>query len=121
MELVRQQAMSLLYPVFLFKQSFDNYMFQFADGEYPNYDIPLVTNRSLLNTLFYLLCLGFLNSITPFVTQYRFLAGLCKVILQTVPTFLYLLNLNPNALHALVYNLAPIWARPYSGTQANPS
>ncbi|KAJ9057721.1 hypothetical protein DSO57_1019938 [Entomophthora muscae] len=88
-------------------------MHQFADGEYPNIDIPLVTNCSLLNTLFYLPCLGFLHSITPFVTQYRFLAGFCKIILQTVPTFLYLLNLSPNALHALVYNLAPLWARPY--------
>ncbi|KAJ9074414.1 hypothetical protein DSO57_1006673 [Entomophthora muscae] len=36
---------------------------------------------------------------------------------ETIPTFLYLLNLNPNALHALVYNLAPLWARPY--TQPN--
>ncbi|KAJ9058542.1 hypothetical protein DSO57_1011230 [Entomophthora muscae] len=46
-------------------------MHQFADGEYSNIDIPLVTNCSLLNTLFYLLCLGILHSITPFVTQYR--------------------------------------------------
>ncbi|KAJ9088646.1 hypothetical protein DSO57_1020979 [Entomophthora muscae] len=94
-------------------------MYQFADGEYPNIDIPLVTNCSLLNTLFYLICLGFLHSITPFVTQYRFLSGFCKIILQTVPTFLYLLNLNPNALHALVYNLAPLWARPYSSLPIN--
>ncbi|KAJ9074201.1 hypothetical protein DSO57_1008729 [Entomophthora muscae] len=28
--------------------------------------------------------------------------------------FLYLLNLNLNDLHALVYNLAPLWARPYT-------
>ncbi|KAJ9054919.1 Retrotransposon-derived protein peg10 [Entomophthora muscae] len=37
-------------------------MYQFANGEYPNIDIPLVTNFSLLNTLSYLLCLGSLLS-----------------------------------------------------------
>ncbi|KAJ9063075.1 hypothetical protein DSO57_1004007 [Entomophthora muscae] len=64
-------------------------------------------------TLFYLLCLGVLNSITLFVAQYKFLSGFCKFMLQTVPTFLYLLNLNLNALHALVQNLGPLWTRSY--------
>ncbi|KAJ9062398.1 Retrotransposon-derived protein peg10 [Entomophthora muscae] len=50
---------------------------------------------------------------SSFCNPVQVLAGFCKVILQAVPTFLYLLNLNPNALHALVYSLVPLWARPY--------
>ncbi|KAJ9062835.1 hypothetical protein DSO57_1006283 [Entomophthora muscae] len=33
-------------------------------------------------------------------------------MLQTAPTFLYLQSLNPNAFHAIVYNLEPFWFSP---------
>lgn len=113
MEVVSQQTADLLSVILNFKTNAYKFLKNYAHGNFPKIDIPLVTTRDLVNTLFYVLILGGLHTLSPHVTNYKLLAITIKVLFQTVPTFLYLLNLNPVALYAFVYNLVPFWARPY--------
>ena len=82
--------------------------------QYPNIDLPIVHPNAFTYTVLYVATLAFLQQLSPFLGSHRLLAGVIQIFLQSLPTFLYLFQFNPNGLKVLIYNSLPIWMRPYS-------
>ena len=89
-------------------------------NSYPDLDIPFVSSSAIIKTGAYFLVLAIINRICPLLTNYRLLAGLVQVALQTLPTLLYMLQLNPSGIMAQVYNLIPQWVRPHTTRDSPP-
>ena len=77
-------------------------------------EIPILTQGSVFRTLSYLVLLVFLHKVLPYVTSYKLTIFLLTLMLQTVPAFLFILDVNPLGLLAFFNNKAPVWARPYT-------
>ena len=58
--------------------------------------------------------LVFLHKVLPYVTSYKLTIFLLTLLLQTVPAFLFILDVNHLGLVAFFNNKSPVWARPYT-------
>ena len=74
---------------------------------YSDLEIDFLTQSSVIKTGLYFLFLGLINCLSPYFTSYKLLGALVQLLLQTLPTFLYLSNINILGLKALVYNNLP--------------
>ena len=81
---------------------------------YPDIDLPLVNPHAFIHTSLYIITLSVLQHLNPFLGSHRLLASFFQLLVQTLPTFLHLIQFNLSGLQALVYNSMPIWARPYT-------
>ena len=97
----------------LFSQVINDYFISPKLQDYPDLEIPILTQGSVFRTLSYLVLLVFLHKVLPYVTSYKLTIFLLTLMLQTVPAFLFILDVNPLGLVALFNNKAPVWARPY--------
>ena len=80
---------------------------------YPDLNVPIVANSALFTTCVYFSLLAVLNKIGPLLSNYRVVASLMQFSFQTIPTLLFLLQINPRGFTAFIYNSLPHWARPY--------
>lgn len=74
---------------------------------FPDLDMMIPDNYTLLKTGIYLNGLTLLNQLCFHLNRYRILKRLLQVSLKTLPNLLYLSNLNSHILKALVHNLLP--------------
>ncbi|KAJ9088298.1 hypothetical protein DSO57_1039620 [Entomophthora muscae] len=81
--------------------------------QFPDLEINFLTKSSVIKTGFYFIFSGLINRLSPYFTSYKLLGALVQLLLQTLPTFLYLTNININGIEALVYNHLPQTMRPY--------
>ena len=84
--------------------------------DYPDLEIPILTQGSAFRALSYLVLLVFLHKVLPYVTSYKLTIFLLTLMLQTVPAFLFILDVNHLGLVAFFNNKAPVWVRPYTGS-----
>ena len=97
----------------LFSQVINDYFISPKLQDYPDLEIPILTQGSVFRTLSYLVLLVFLHKVLPYVTSYKLTIFLLTLMLQTVPAFLSILDVNPLGLVALFNNKDPVWARSY--------
>ena len=72
--------------------------------QYLNIDLPIVHPNAFTYTVLYVATLAFLQQLSPFLGSHRLLAGVIQIFLQSLPTFLYLFQFNPNRFKVLIYN-----------------
>lgn len=100
---------------------------EFYYEHFPDQTVSLFDSYALIKTGSYFVLLALINKVAPLLTRYRVPGAILQLLMQSLPTFLYLTNMNGEGLRQVLYNSLPYWLRPYiistsyHGTMSSPS
>lgn len=86
---------------------------EFYYEHYPKAGVALFDSYAIIKTGTYFVLLAVINKVAPLLTKYKVPGAILQLLMQTLPTFLYLTNMNGEGLRQLICSSLPYWLRPY--------
>lgn len=91
-----------------------NFSQEFYYEHFPDQTVSLFDSYALIKTGSYFVLLALINKVAPLLTRYRVSGAILQLLMQSLPTFLYLTNMNGEGLQQVLYNSLSYWLRPYT-------
>ena len=86
---------------------------EFYYEHYPKAGVALFDSYAIIKTGTYFVLLAVINKVAPLLTKFKVPGAILQLLMQTLPTFLYLTNMNGEGLRQLICSSLPYWLRSY--------